>query len=145
MAIPTVFLWERCQDLNSGPCTQVLCHLNHTTNPFCFSYLSARFSCFLPGVNFRLWYFYLHLRHDWVYGNASPYLACFQDLVSLTFCLGWPRTEILPMSASQVAGFIGMSHCTQPHYLSNMPFGELWLRVTFAEMTHSHSIYYRLL
>jgi hypothetical protein len=30
-----------------------------------------------------------------------------------TFCPGWPGTAILPISTSQVAGIIGMSHCTQ--------------------------------
>jgi hypothetical protein len=30
--------------------------------------------------------------------------------VSITVCLGWSQTMILPISASQVAGITGMSH-----------------------------------
>jgi hypothetical protein len=35
------------------------------------------------------------------------------DGVFLIFCLVWPGTAILPISASHIAGIIAMSHCTQ--------------------------------
>jgi hypothetical protein len=34
----------------------------------------------------------------------------FGDGVLITICLGWPQSEILLISASQVAGIAGMSH-----------------------------------
>jgi hypothetical protein len=38
--------------------------------------------------------------------------------VLLTLSLGWPGTRIFFISASQVAGIIGMSHNAQPHNIS---------------------------
>jgi hypothetical protein len=40
-------------------------------------------------------------------------LVCW-DGVSLTFCLGCPRTMILPISASQAAGITATHHHTWP-------------------------------
>jgi hypothetical protein len=37
--------------------------------------------------------------------------------VSLTFCLGWPQTVILPISASYIARIIDLSYCTWPFLL----------------------------
>jgi hypothetical protein len=46
------------------------------------------------------------LSHD-----SSPfYFGHLGDGVSQTICLDWPRTMILPISASQVASIIAMSH-----------------------------------
>jgi hypothetical protein len=36
-----------------------------------------------------------------------------QEQFSLTFCLGWPWTTILPTSASWVAGITDVSHLAQ--------------------------------
>jgi hypothetical protein len=41
---------------------------------------------------------------------ASFYSDYFGDGVLLTICLGWPRTAILPISASQVGMITGISH-----------------------------------
>jgi hypothetical protein len=42
---------------------------------------------------------------------SSPFCSIyFGDRVSWTICLGWLRTVILPISASQVARITGMSH-----------------------------------
>jgi hypothetical protein len=35
----------------------------------------------------------------------------YWDNILLTFCLDWPQTVILLLSASQVAGITGVSHC----------------------------------
>jgi hypothetical protein len=47
-----------------------------------------------------------HLIH-----SSSPFCSgYFGDRVLQTICPGWPQTEILLISVSQVAGIRGMSH-----------------------------------
>jgi hypothetical protein len=66
----------------------------------------------LPGAGLRPPSSYLCLPYAWDYRNVlytTPSL--FFDMgVLLTFCLGWPQTEILLISASQVAGIIDIYH-----------------------------------
>jgi hypothetical protein len=48
--------------------------------------------------------------------TSSPFCSgYFGDGVSRAICLSWPRTAILPISASQVARISGLSRC--PHTL----------------------------
>jgi hypothetical protein len=45
---------------------------------------------------------------------SSPFCSgYFGDGFLRTICLDWPRTTMLPYSASQVAGITGVSYCIQ--------------------------------
>jgi hypothetical protein len=44
--------------------------------------------------------------------GACHVLSYFIDRVLLSFCLGWPWSEIFPISTSWEAGITGISHCT---------------------------------
>jgi hypothetical protein len=49
---------------------------------------------------------FYHLSH-----TSSPFVSgYFGDGVSKSICLGWPKTAILLISASQVARITGVSH-----------------------------------
>jgi hypothetical protein len=63
---------------------------------------------FLPGTSLGLRPSHLCLLCSWDYRCAWPYLACSLNRVSLTFCLVGP-----PISASQVAGNMGVNYCAQ--------------------------------
>jgi hypothetical protein len=69
-----------------------------------------------------------HLSH-----TSSPfYSGYFKDGVSWTICPGWLPTEILQISASQVARIIGMSH---QHSLKKTVFS-----LSFADLTQLYQI-----
>jgi hypothetical protein len=60
----------------------------------------------------------LHLpsgKGDALYSCVELELICSNGVL-LTFCLGWPQTVILLLSASQVVGIIDMHHHTQ-HFI----------------------------
>jgi hypothetical protein len=77
----------------------------------------------------RIFHFYLGPPSDFdppIYG-----LPCsWQDNHTwlLTFCLGWPRTVILPISESQVAVITGMSHPAEKYkYLWENVYQEMMI------------------
>jgi hypothetical protein len=47
--------------------------------------------------------------------GMSHFFIC--DVILWTLCLGWPWTEILPISALQVAKITGVRQWVAPHYL----------------------------
>jgi hypothetical protein len=77
---------------------------------FHFSYFWERVSYFYPGLS--LWSSYLHLLCNWDYRCIPPRPACLlrQGLTDF-FCLDWPWTTIFLISAYQLPGITGMSHC----------------------------------
>jgi hypothetical protein len=66
----------------------------------------------LPRINLGLQSSYLWFLLITVCATTTQ-LVCW-DAVSLTFCLSWPQTSILLISASWVATIKGMSHHTWP-------------------------------
>jgi hypothetical protein len=61
----------------------------------------------LVGLGFELRASNLQSSHSAV---TPPVRFALQDGVLPTICPGWPRTTFLPISASQVARIIGVSH-----------------------------------
>jgi hypothetical protein len=57
------------------------------------------------------------------------------DGVSLTFCVGWPQTTILPICAFQIPGITDESHCTQPRTSLILLF-----ILSFLQFTYMHSV-----
>jgi hypothetical protein len=60
-------------------------------------------SCFMPGLPWTTILLFCDSCLIWDYRHASSRSAIGYDEVFWTFCLGWSRTWILPISASQVA------------------------------------------
>jgi hypothetical protein len=56
-----------------------------------------------------------------VSSHPATQLICWEKAL-LTFCLDWPQTMILQISASQVAGITGMSHLLGVIYILVSPF-----------------------
>jgi hypothetical protein len=67
---------------------------------------------FLLGLGFELRPLCLQSRHSLASATPAVHFALviFRRWGLRTICLGWPQTLILPISASQVARIIGMSH-----------------------------------
>jgi hypothetical protein len=90
---------------------QVLYHLNHLQS-FCSGYLWDRVSLLCldkPG----LWSSYLCFLLKLEFQCVLPHPPFSVEMESWKlFCLGWPRSAILLISASSVAGITDMSHCT---------------------------------
>jgi hypothetical protein len=91
---------------------------------FCFKLFSDRILIFHPGpaLDCSLPTF---LPGSWYYRHVSSHpatqLICWEKAL-LTFCLDWPQTMILQISASQVAGITGMSHLLGVIYILVSPF-----------------------
>jgi hypothetical protein len=60
----------------------------------------------------------------WDYKNAPPYSASVVDMRPCLFCLDWPQTVMLWISASQVAKIIGVNYYA-------------WLVTQFLDDSHS--------
>jgi hypothetical protein len=74
-------------------------------------FFSSRFFWFLVGLEFELRALHLQSRH--FTACATPpvrFARIILEMGGLEPCWGWPRTVILPISASQVAKIIDMSH-----------------------------------
>jgi hypothetical protein len=93
--------------------------LSRLPSPFCFRlFFRYGFAYFawgqpltivlLPTASWIAWD-HRHEPHPWLVGWGG---------VLLTFCLAWLRTMILPVSASWVAGIVGMSCGAWPGYES---------------------------
>jgi hypothetical protein len=87
---------------------QALYHLSYASNPICFTFFMGVGLCFCSGK---------------LDCNSPIYASCMARMtgmchhtplllkmgVSLTFCLGWPGTVVLPISTPQMAGIIDTS------------------------------------
>jgi hypothetical protein len=84
---------------------QVPYHLSHVIIPFCFGCFWDRVSHLCLGI----------MDHSSV-DRSVPLHPAFIGWhgASQTFCLGWPWTAVLLISASQVARVIGLSHHAWP-------------------------------
>jgi hypothetical protein len=61
----------------------------------------------------------------------------FGDRASWTICPGWPRTEILPISASHVARIMGVSHqCPAWLFFKHSPLLSLYVSDFFYIFEH---------
>jgi hypothetical protein len=110
-----IYLWGQKEGLNSGlllagtlplkPCIQCPPHL-------CFSYFS-RVSWFCLGLasNYHTPTYPSHVAGITDVHHHTQIIGW--DGVLLTFCPRWPRIAILLISASRVAGIIGVSHCAR--------------------------------
>jgi hypothetical protein len=95
---------------------QDLYRLRHVPSPFFFSLFLHRVSHFLPRAS---------LQHLHTYTSCIPHITdvnhhawvIYWDGVSLTFCVGWPWTLIILISASWVVGITGVSHHISIIYL----------------------------
>jgi hypothetical protein len=83
----------------------------------CFSYFSDQASCFCqagldcdPPATYASYPAGITDTQDM---HHHSQLVCW-DGISWTFCLGWPWTTALPISASQGARIADVSHHTQP-------------------------------
>jgi hypothetical protein len=102
--------------LKKGPCALLVrCSTTWVIPPRVWlSHFSNRilFMCWLLGPAFS----YLHFLRNWNYRNIPPYLAVGWDGFLGTFCLSWPWTTVLPISASWVARIICTDNCVQLWY-----------------------------
>jgi hypothetical protein len=100
---------------SSGDWSQglVLYHLSHSTSPFCIGYFWDRVSFYARAAWIVILLFELPCR-TWMTDMYHYPQLLIEMGVSRTFCLGWPQTLILPISASLVARITGVSHHTWP-------------------------------
>jgi hypothetical protein len=65
-----------------------------------------------------------HLRHlhNWDDRHPLPWPAYWLTRGLTNLCLGWSRTPVFPISASQVTGVTGRSHHALDHALMNLIF-----------------------
>jgi hypothetical protein len=75
---------------------------------FAFGYFSGRILLFAESSLER--FFPCSQKHR----GAPQHLVCLLRWGSLTFCLGWPQTTFLQISASQEPGIRDVSHHTPP-------------------------------
>jgi hypothetical protein len=86
--------------------------LNHASSPLCISCFSVRVLCFFPGL--ALVYDPPSYAYN-IAGTTDVYHHTWLFLLRwslLTFCLGWPQTIIVLVSASQVPEITGTYHHT---------------------------------
>jgi hypothetical protein len=84
---------------------QFLYHFNHSSSPFCSGYFWGRVSLFVH----RCWDNRLPL--------PCPTLFHWNVVSHTFFCLSWPRTVILLISASHIAKITHVSHWYQLDFL----------------------------
>jgi hypothetical protein len=103
-------LVEPWKQLDSECEVAVSARQRRETDPFVFDHYHLFFFSFKTGV----WTQGFSLAKKALYSlshSSRPFCSgCFKDGVSETICPGGPQTEILPISASQVARITGMRH-----------------------------------
>jgi hypothetical protein len=94
---------------------QALYHINHTSSPFCFSCFSDRglHFCWGPASDFICLLLHMSPVQRGLQTYATILSLFCGGVVLLTFCQGWTKTMIFPISACWVTGNIGISHHVQ--------------------------------
>jgi hypothetical protein len=86
---------------------QALYHLSHAPSPLSLGIFSDRVFHFLPGARLD------HKPLTYI-SHISGMTGLFVEMgISLTFCLGWSQSAILPVSTSLVARISSVSHWAQ--------------------------------
>jgi hypothetical protein len=93
---------------------QVLCHLSHALNPFCFSYFSNMALHFFSWASLDCDPLVYTSHVAWMTGMHHHTQLTGSDDVFLTFGLGWPWSTIFPSFPCRVTEITGVSYCYQP-------------------------------
>jgi hypothetical protein len=120
------------------PARQVLYHLSHTSGPFCYSYLRGKVLLFAQADL----YCECPILHLLPYPRTTGMCHSIQLLVGMeshqTFCLDWPGTNVLLISASQC---IFLKHINLMSGSSDSTPESKVARITSMSHRHSFSLF----